>query len=302
MTNEVALTKSEKYVESANRALERQMKLGLGYPKNFDVHGALAFTALKIMDSPYSSTIKPETIIDAMIRVAQKGLDPRKDQLYILPNKKGEIMLMESYFGYEKLAYDIDEINKGSVYSDVVRKGETVDFTGRTLEHKKTLDTLDNEIIGAYAKVMINGEELALYMTVYQISLSWSKTNSLDYHAITEERSNGYKTWTVKVADTSVIEKGKLTAFNKNQKNHPVEMAKRTVIKNLLKPIIKSHAEASIAASFDASDRDSTIIKEADVIEEEVLEIEESQPEIQEIAESEQEAETQEAEELTLDI
>ncbi|MDT2970168.1 RecT family recombinase [Lactococcus lactis] len=265
MTNALSVTNAEKYQKAALNTLNRQVKMGINIPKNFDAEGALGYTALKILDSKFE--VSQEVIIDTLIKVASKGLDPRKDQIYILPNKKGQVMLMDSYFGYEKLAYDIPEVKKGSVHADVVHKGENVVFKGRTLEHEKTLDTLDNDIIGAYAKVIIDGEEIAQYMTAYQISLSWSKTNSLDFNAIEETRNGQWGEYKVKTADTSKIEKGKLTPFNKNQADFPEEMTKRTVVKNLLKPFIKSHAEPTVAASV--SDNEETIIKEAEAIQDE---------------------------------
>lgn len=264
MTNEVQITSAEKYQKAALNTLKRQITMGVNIPKNFDAEGALGYTALAIVNSGFS--VSKEVIVDTLIKVASKGLDPRKDQLYVIPNKKGQVMLMESYFGYEKLAYDIPEIERGSIYAEVVRQGETVEFKGRTLEHKKSLDAIDNDIIGAYAKVKIGDTEIAHYMSVYQISKSWSKTNSLDKNFVEEERHNNYgKTWKVKVADTSKITKGKLTAFNKNQEDFPEEMCKRTVIKTLLKPIIKSYAEATVAAAVDYNE-EGTIIKEAEVL------------------------------------
>lgn len=275
MTNEVQITSAEKYQKAALNTLKRQINMGVNIPKNFDAEGALGYTALAIVNSGFS--VSKEVIVDTLIKVASKGLDPRKDQLYVIPNKKGQVMLMESYFGYEKLAYDIPEIERGSVYAEVVRQGETVEFKGRTLEHKKSLDTIDNDIIGAYAKVKIGDTEIAHYMSVYQISKSWSKTNSLDKNFVEEQRSNGYKSWTVKVADTSKITKGKLTAFNKNQEDFPEEMCKRTVIKTLLKPIIKSYAEATVAAAVDDNE-EGTVIKEAEVLDDN-FELEEAKSE-----------------------
>lgn len=275
MTNEVQITSAEKYQKAALNTLQRQISMGVNIPKNFDAEGALGYTALAIVNSGFS--VSKEVIVDTLIKVASKGLDPRKDQLYVIPNRKGQVMLMESYFGYEKLAYDIPEIERGSIYAEVVRQGETVEFKGRTLEHKKTLDTIDNDIIGAYAKVKIGGTEIAHYMSVYQISKSWSKTNSLDKNFVEEQRSNGYKSWTVKVADTSKITKGKLTAFNKNQEDFPEEMCKRTVIKTLLKPIIKSYAEATVAAAVDDNE-EGTVIKEAEVLDDD-FELEEAKSE-----------------------
>lgn len=306
--HEVVLTKSETFLKSAMNALERQVSLGISPAKNFDAKGALGYTALKIMESPYQ--IGKEVIIDTMIRIAQKGLDPRKDQIYILPNKKGQIMLMESYFGYEKLAYDIEGVKKGSIHSDVVRKGEIVIFEGRTLKHEKTLDTLDNDIIGAYSKVTIDGEEIAQYMTAYQISLSWSKTNSVEFNAVEETRKGQYGPYTVNVADVSKIEKGKLTAFNKNQRDFPVDMCKRTVIKNLLKPFIKSHAEPTIAGAYSMEENDAEVIKEAEVIEDWSLEEVSATKEIPETVketdvpqkEEDQTQQTEEVEDLKFDI
>lgn len=275
MTNEVQITSAEKYQKAALNTLQRQITMGVNIPKNFDAEGALGYTALAIVNSGFS--VSKEVIVDTLIKVASKGLDPRKDQLYVIPNKKGQVMLMESYFGYEKLAYDIPEIERGSIYAEVVRQGETVEFKGRTLEHKKSLDAIDNDIIGAYAKVKIGNTEIAHYMSVYQISKSWSKTNSLDKNFVEEQRSNGYKSWTVKVADTSKITKGKLTAFNKNQEEFPEEMCKRTVIKTLLKPIIKSYAEATVAAAVDDNE-EGTVIKEAEVLDDD-FELEEANSE-----------------------
>ncbi|MGV8956595.1 recombinase RecT [Lactococcus lactis] len=269
MTNEIQVTEAEKYQKAALNTLKRQVTMGVNIPKNFDAEGALGYTALTIAKSGF--TISKEVIVETLIKIASKGLDPRKDQLYVIPNKKGEVMLMESYFGYEKLAYDISEIERGSVFAEVVRQGETVVFKGRTLEHEKSFEAIDNDIIGAYAKVKIRDEEIAHYMSAYQISKSWAKTNSLDKNFVEEQRHNNYgKTWTVKVADTSKIEKGKLTAFNKNQEDFPEEMCKRTVIKALLKPIVKSYAEPTVAAAID-NNQEETVIKEAEVLDADFL-------------------------------
>lgn len=269
MTNEIQVTNAEQYQKAALNTLKRQINMGVNIPKNFDAEGALGYTALAIVNSGF--TIPKEVIVDTLIKVASKGLDPRKDQLYVIPNKKGQVMLMESYFGYEKLAYDIKEIERGSIFAEVVRQGETVTFKGRTLEHEKSFKSIDNDIIGAYAKVKIGDEEIAHYMSVYQISKSWSKTNSLDKNFVEEERHSNYgKTWTVKVADTSKIEKGKLTAFNKNQEDFPEEMSKRTVIKALLKPIIKSYAEPTNAAALD-NNEEVTVVKEAEVLDDDFV-------------------------------
>ena len=269
MTNETQVTTAEQYQKAALSTLKRQITMGVNIPKNFDAEGALGYTALAIVNSGF--TVSKEVIVDTLIKVASKGLDPRKDQLYVIPNKKGQVMLMESYFGYEKLAYDISEIERGSIFAVVVRQGETVTFKGRTLEHEKSFEAIDNDIIGAYAKVRIRDEEIAHYMSAYQISKSWSKTNSLDKNFIEEQRRNNYgKSWTVKVADTSKIEKGKLTAFNKNQEDFPEEMSKRTVIKALLKPIIKSYAEPTNAAALD-NNEEGTVIKEAEVLDDDFV-------------------------------
>lgn len=269
MTNEIQVTNAEQYQKAALNTLKRQINMGVNIPKNFDAEGALGYTALAIVNSGF--TIPKEVIVDTLIKVASKGLDPRKDQLYVIPNKKGQVMLMESYFGYEKLAYDIKEIERGSIFAEVVRQGETVTFKGRTLEHEKSFESIDNDIIGAYAKVKIGDEEIAHYMSVYQISKSWSKTNSLDKNFVEEERHSNYgKSWTVKVADTSKIEKGKLTAFNKNQEDFPEEMSKRTVIKALLKPIIKSYAEPTNAAALD-NNEEVTVVKEAEVLDDDFV-------------------------------
>ena len=123
----------------------------------------------------------------------------------------------------------------------------------------------------------IGDEEIAHYMSVYQISKSWSKTNSLDKNFVEEQRHNNYgNSWTVKVADTSKIEKGKLTAFNKNQEDFPEEMSKRTVIKALLKPIIKSYAEPTSAAALD-NNEEGTVIKEVEVLDDDFV-LEEAEP------------------------
>ena len=269
MTNEIQVTTAEQYQKAALNTLKRQITMGVNIPKNFDAEGALGYTALAIVNSGF--TVSKEVIVDTLIKVASKGLDPRKDQLYVIPNKKGQVMLMESYFGYEKLAYDIPEIERGSIFAEVVRQGETVSFKGRTLEHEKSFEAIDNDIIGAYAKVKIGDEEIAHYMSVYQISKSWNKPNSLDKNFIEEQRHNNYSiSWTVKVADTSKIEKGNLTAFNKNQEDFPEEMSKRTVIKALLKPIIKSYAEPTSAAALD-NNEEGTVIKEAEVLDDDFV-------------------------------
>ncbi|HCS86723.1 MAG TPA: hypothetical protein DIW25_09160, partial [Lactococcus garvieae] len=169
---------------------------------------------------------------------------------------------------------------------------------------------LDNDIIGAYSKVTIDGEEIAQYMTAYQISLSWSKTNSVEFNAVEETRKGQYGNYTVKTADVSKIEKGKLTAFNKNQRDFPIDMCKRTVIKNLLKPFIKSHAEPTLAGAYSMEENDAEVIKEAEVIEDWSLEEVSGTKEIPETVketdvpqeEEDQAQQTEEVEDLKFDI
>lgn len=258
----------------SNRIAEMQTNQGLDLPPDYSAANALKSARLiletiKNKDgAPVLQSCSAVSICNALLNMVVQGLNPAKNQCYFIPY--GNTLTMQrSYFGTQAIAFRVVP-NLHSVTAQVVCEGEEFEFetvNGRdeVAEHKRSLKTKRNEIIGAYA-IMLDKEGNTLdteIMTIDDIHTSWKQSRA--------GAMNGDN-----VNPNSVH--GKFTE----------EMCRKTVISRLLKRHINSSsdnyllldsmrkADAVVAVEQSAQ----TIDAEANVIDIEDVDVDKSTGEI----------------------
>lgn len=220
------LTVTQKWVKSAQNLLMEQMTQGLSTRSGYDIQGALSYAILKMQNDNILDSVQPETVVQALLQTAYMGLDPRQNQVYYI-NYGGKLQVQPSYFGKIAQLKELPEIK--SIKSDVVRDGEEFTFDDFKISHKKTLETLDNSIIAAYAIIQTHdGDETIEVMSAAQINQSWAQSKSK------------------KLTFTKHGQKH-LVPVNDVQAKFPDQMAKRTVISRAAKFVVNTSKNPSVA-------------------------------------------------------
>jgi recombinase, phage RecT family len=220
------LTVTQKWVKSAQNLLMEQMTQGLSTRSGYDIQGALSYAILKMQNDNILDSVQPETVVQALLQTAYMGLDPRQNQVYYI-NYGGKLQVQPSYFGKIAQLKELPEIK--SIKTEVVREGEEFNFDDFEITHKRTLETLDNSIIAAYAIIETNdGNKSIEVMSAKQINQSWaqSKSKKLNF-------TNHGEKYLVPVNDV--------------QAKFPDQMAKRTVISRAAKFVINTSKNPSVA-------------------------------------------------------
>jgi len=233
-------------VESRVKELQEAGQIEL--PPDYSVSNALRSAFLTLQETktkdqkPALEVCTQASITNAMLDMVVQGLTPARKQIYFIAYGQ-QLVCQPSYFGDMAIAKRVDP-RVADIVAEVVHKGDEFEFEleqgrKRVTKHKQTLDSLNGKIKGAYAIVLGHqGEELStVVMSWDEILKSWEKSP-------------------VKPVQNGDIKGGTTHA------NHPVEMAKRTVIRKVCKPIINSASDRYIQAAYN---RGSQIQSEAEV-------------------------------------
>lgn len=183
----------------------------LTFPKGYSVGNQLKLIYTSLVQNGAIDKATPISIAQAMAEAVIQGLEIDKKQVYFIAYDK-KMTMFRSYYGdiavakRTKLVKDIRArvIYKGDEYElDTNEDGEEI-----IVGHKTRLENKDNAIEGAYAWAELpNGKRNYCIMTWNEIQKNWSKSKN---------------------AGGSV------------QKDFPQEMAKRTVIRRLVKMIFNT--------------------------------------------------------------
>jgi len=210
--------------------VELTAKGGLVLPSDYSAVNALKAAALILADTtdkdkrPVLQSCGKASIINALLKMVVQGLNPMKNQCYFV-SFAGKLTLMRSYAGNVLLA---KRAGLMSIHARVVRNGDEFSFEindgiCRITKHVPTLETLNNEIVAAYAvyKYKAGNEEIVNteIMTAAQLKQAWMQ-------------SYNYK-------DNGVHSK-----FDE-------EMAKKTVISRACKLLINSSPDVTWADEID---------------------------------------------------
>lgn len=199
------------------RALSMQ-ESGLSFPNDYNLANAITASRLKLNEVvdknklPAIEVCTPNSINTAFFEMITRGLDVSKAQGYFIVNGD-KLTFTESYFGTITRAKRASKNYKP--IANIIYKGDVFEYaiepeTGLTkiIKHEQKLESIDSDIIGAYAYITDNdGKTNVLIMTKKQIDMSWSKSRSYE---------------------------------NKVHKEFPDEMVKRTIIKRACKILINT--------------------------------------------------------------
>ena len=231
--NEVATaiantTIADKILDNFNKlVIQNQIK----FPENYNVGNQLKLAYLNIMQKPDLKLCTTTSIGQALTEMALQGLEIDHKQCYFI--KFGnELKLFRSYFGDMAVALRtglVKDIKATLVYEgddfeiDIVNDEEVV------TKHKTKFLNKDNAILGAYAVATLpDGSKRYCIMTKKEIDMSWSKSKMKE---------------------------------NLVQKDFPQEMAKKTVIRRLVKTLFnsantKDNYVSSVISSYNRTTED----------------------------------------------
>lgn len=177
----------------------------LEFPKNYNYVSAVKYAALVISQTKSLCDCTKSSIAQALSDMALQGLDISKKHGYFI-KYANELKFFRSYLG------DVAAIMQSGFVKDikalVVYEGDTfetgiVNDEEVVLCHQTSFANKDNPIIGAYAVAILpEGAKTYCIMTKKEIDKSWAKSTN---------------------------------ANNITQRDFPQEMAKRTVIRRLVK-------------------------------------------------------------------
>lgn len=261
---EKGLQKSEKkltmkeYVDNLTSGitaeLDKRQKQGLTLPKNYAAQNALSAAIFKIKETvdkskqPALSVCSPDSIKQAVMEMLVKGLDPSKTQCYFIVYGD-KLTMFESYFGLLHRAKESDP-NIKDIYGEVVYAKDKFKYRLRRgakeiVEHEQEPENIDlKNIKGAYATILYrDGTEVSEYMSWQQIQNSWSK--------------------------------GQTKGDSDAHKLSPEEMAKRTVLKRLVKNVVNTSSDEQLLKDIEEEADELEATEPIDITPEEELEAEE---------------------------
>lgn len=182
----------------------------LVFPKGYALGNQLKLMYTSLSQNGSLQKATPISVGEALAYAAIQGLEVDKNQVYFIVYDK-KMTMFRSYFG------DIAVAKRSGIVKEiaarVIYKGDTYEI--RTNEegkefvtgHVSALENRDNDIVGAYAwAVLPDGKREYAIMTWKEIQKNWSKSK----------------------------------AGGATQKDFPQEMAKRTVIRRLVKMLFNT--------------------------------------------------------------
>ena len=225
-----------------NRVSQLQQAGQIDLPADYSASNALrsAYLILQgVMDMqkrPALEVCTPASISNALLDMVVQGLTPARQQGYFIAYGQ-QLTFQRSVFGDMALAKRLDP-RISDIVAEVVFEGDEFEFElvrGRkkVTRHKQTLDSLAGKIKGAYCTVLDHqGDEIStVIMSWSEIIRSWKKSPIKP------------------VQDNGQLKSGSTHAA------HPEEMAKRTVIRKALKPIINSGADGHLRQAVTRSEQ-----------------------------------------------
>lgn len=209
------------------------------FPANYSPENALKSAWLKIQEIESKDgkkaleTCTKESIANAMLSMVIQGLNVDKQQGYFIVYGK-KLVFQRSYFGTMAIAKTVDS-SIGDIIANVVYEGDDfkfkVNLKGKKeiINHDTGLDNIDNKKIKAvYAVILDRNDNLKQteIMTMDEIKNAWKQSKMYP-----------------------VDEKGNIKTGTTHDK-FTAEMAKKTVINKILKPIINSSNDSGLFLEY----------------------------------------------------
>lgn len=252
MTNQLAIIQKD-ITDSVNSKLGDLQKEGLVIPQNYNASNALKSAFFKLQEvkdksgRPALEVCTKESIANALLDMTVQGLSPAKTQCYFVVYGT-QLQMLRSYFGTQAVLKRLSNVK--DIWANVIYKDDEFDYENyhgreRLISHKTSFENRDKEILGAYAVVQTDDEEILTVMTKKEIETSWGQSKT----------------------SQSV------------HKKFPQEMAKRTVINRAAKAFINTSDDSDLlieAINRSTEGEYEPTVKDMGDIEEVKLEIEQN--------------------------
>lgn len=241
MSNNVPAIAKEltRSVESTVRQMEEQKQIEL--PQDYSVSNALRSAFLAIQETkdknnkPALEVCTQTSITNALLNMVVQGLTPAREQCYYVCYGQ-QLVCQRSYFGDIALAQRVDPRIQDVIAEPIFHKDEfswAIERGKKVVEYHKPGGLNDRgDLAGAYCIVLDTHSEpiKTEIMNRDEIIGSWKKSRSYP-----------------------IDDKGNIKT-NSTHYAHPGEMAKRTVIRRCLKPIINSSNDGYLLRAIDSTE------------------------------------------------
>lgn len=209
------------------------------FPSNYSPENALKSAWLKIQEIESKDgkkaleTCTKESIANAMLSMVIQGLNVDKSQGYFIVYGK-KLVFQRSYFGTMAIAKTVDP-TIGDIVANIVYEGDTFKFRTNVkgkkeiVTHEQDLENIDNKKIkAAYAVVLDKNDNIKTteIMTMEEIKTAWKQSKMYP-----------------------VDEKGNIKTGTTHDK-FTADMAKKTVINKILKPMINSSNDSGLFLKY----------------------------------------------------
>lgn len=219
MTNQLAIIQKD-ITDSVNSKLGDLQKEGLVIPQNYNASNALKSAFFKLQEvkdksgRPALEVCTRESVANALLDMTVQGLSPAKTQCYFVVYGT-QLQMLRSYFGTQAVLKRLSNVK--DIWANVIYKDDEFDYENyhgreRLISHKTSFENRDKDILGAYAVVQTDSEEILTVMTKKEIETSWGQSKT----------------------SQSV------------HKKFPQEMAKRTVINRAAKAFINTSDDSDL--------------------------------------------------------
>lgn len=233
----LSLIKEDTVDVVAAKVDEFRRKGELDLPNNYSAANAMKSAWLKLQETydkaknPVMEVCTTESIMNSLLDMVVQGLNPAKEQCYFIAYGKS-LVCHRSYFGDIALVKRV--AGAKDVVAQVVRKGDEFEFEivgGRPkiTKHKQTLESLNNEMVAAYAIIEFEDDrpDYTVIMTIEEIVQAWKQGPNY--------KDNG----------------------NGTHQKFDQEMAKKTVAHRAAKPYINaSHDDALLSYHIGRSEEE----------------------------------------------
>jgi recombination protein RecT len=205
------------------------------YHDAYTIDTAMQAVAIIFSENNNFQLCTPESKYKAVLSMVCQGLNPLKGQCSFVPYGD-QLQLLRDYSGSIMVAKREDK-RIAAINSKVVREGDNFDFEVvngcyKITKHQPTIQSLNSEIIAAYAVAVDQSGQVidADIMTMEDIKKTW-RNAQLKYKGEPVVRQDGS------------LHPGS------NHAKYPEKMTTKTVVHRLCRSIIKSSGNESIAAA-----------------------------------------------------
>lgn len=219
------------------------------YHDAFTIDTAMQAVAIIFAENNGFQRCKPESRYKAVLSMVTQGLNPLKGQCSFVPYGD-QLQLLRDYSGSIMVAKREDK-RIAQINAKVVRDGDVFDFEivngcYKIKKHQPTLQSLNGEIIAAYAVAVSKDETIidADIMTIEDIKNTWKNAN-------------------LKYKGEPVIMQDGTIHPGSNHGKYPEKMTCKTVVHRLCRNIIKSSSNSAIAESADYDDENINVVEPA---------------------------------------